>query len=76
MLVNSDQIPGVQESFLSTRSFPLVCTADSTQVNLPSLVQNYKALIENKLDNYGAILFRGFDIPNPKDFNDVVTSFG
>lgn len=77
MIVSSDQlIPGVHESFLASRSFPLVYTADSHEVKLPSLVQEYKAVIECKLASHGAILFRGFDIPTPKDFNDVATSFG
>ncbi len=62
-------------SYLSENSkLPLVVSPDNGTVGKEQLLQwiaDNKAMLEEKLTASGAILFRGFDIQTPKDFEDV-----
>ncbi len=41
-----------------------------------SWVQNNKDMLEQKLVQHGAILFRGFHLPTAQSFDEFVLSFG
>ncbi|XP_023729382.1 clavaminate synthase-like protein At3g21360 [Lactuca sativa] len=54
-------------------------TTDSTAVQLPNFkeaIRAHKPWLESLLQKSGAILFRGFPVASPTDFNDVVEAFG
>ena len=57
----------------STR--PLVCTAKANEVILTEWVRHQKDLIEEKLRQHGAILFRNFGIHSVPAFKKLVQSF-
>ncbi|MBM9577073.1 TauD/TfdA family dioxygenase [Leptospira sp. 201903070] len=69
--------PSLQKGFLdSTNPLPVVYRPSSPdQAAKSSLIQwiksNKRALNED-LKEYGAILFRGFDVVSPQDFEDVI----
>ncbi|KAI7734325.1 hypothetical protein M8C21_017030, partial [Ambrosia artemisiifolia] len=62
--------------------FPAVLSPTSTTTKLQQLSTFKQAIIAHKpwleslLLNSGAILFRGFPVTSPSDFNDVVEAFG
>jgi hypothetical protein len=52
-----------------------IFTPQNTNLSLQAIIIENKDKIEQILVNFGAILFRGFDINSPSDFNDVAKSF-
>ncbi|HTU45295.1 MAG TPA: TauD/TfdA family dioxygenase [Bryobacteraceae bacterium] len=60
----------VHTGFLTDRpnSLPVVLTAQSRDVDPLSWVADSREKIESCLSQYGAVLFRGFDIPNAAAF--------
>ncbi len=43
---------------------------------LPDYILDNKKLLDEKLSQCGAIVFRGFDVVTPQDFDDAVVSYG
>ncbi|MFN8282902.1 MAG: TauD/TfdA family dioxygenase [Chitinophagales bacterium] len=69
----------MREYFLTQSStLPLVISGENEEQQKPALIdwiESNKTELEKKLTTYGAILFRGFDIQTPQDFEDVAKSF-
>lgn len=69
----------MQEYFLSeNKSLPLVISGEQEENKIAALtnwIETNKSDLEKKLTQYGAILFRGFDIQTPQDFENVAKSF-
>lgn len=59
--------------FENSKIFPLVVSpdVDSSKEGLMQWINKNQSDIEQKLLHYGAILFRGFDIQSPTDFEQV-----
>lgn len=67
------------ESFLNKQKLPLVIEPNSpnpTYDGLLELLRSSKDEIVQKLHQYGGILFRGFPIDSPQQFNDTITALG
>ncbi|KAI7757312.1 hypothetical protein M8C21_031440 [Ambrosia artemisiifolia] len=59
--------------------FPVVLSSDSAITELSSfedVIRAHKPWLESLLVKRGAILFRGFPVISPSDFNNVVVAFG
>ncbi|KAL9999944.1 putative TauD/TfdA-like domain, taurine dioxygenase TauD-like superfamily [Helianthus debilis subsp. tardiflorus] len=68
-----------QKSYNDGIIFPLVLSPNTTQVKLCAFkeaIRDHKPWLESLLQKNGAILFRGFPVISPSDFNDVVEAFG
>ena len=68
------------EAQTSRRSgtLPLVITADQPPGDLhanglPQWLTQQRQWLNDSLHEFGAVLFRGFDIPRPEDFHDLAT---
>ncbi len=76
-MVQPIEVPGQQS--VAGQPFPLVL---GCQVPTPSLtrfaswIANHRATLDEQLALHGAILFRGFPLATPEDFDAVITSFG
>jgi len=57
----------------NTKTYPLVISpeSDRTLESLKNWIDKNHLDIEHKLSHYGAILFRGFDIQTPSDFEQI-----
>ncbi len=65
----------LQTYFSSTNNLPLVITSENPQrKELIDWIKTNHSLIEEKLLKDGAILFRGFDVQSPADFEEVAKS--
>jgi alpha-ketoglutarate-dependent taurine dioxygenase len=67
-LVETSFLPGREESM------PIVVTPAVDNVDLPAWCAAHLDDIDNYLDRYGAILFRGFDLTGAPDFEAVASS--
>ena len=57
--------------------FPAVLSPPSaTSLPLTDSIKTHKQFLESLLLKSGAVLFRGFPLKTPYDFNDVVEAFG
>ncbi|KAM0032036.1 putative TauD/TfdA-like domain, taurine dioxygenase TauD-like superfamily [Helianthus debilis subsp. tardiflorus] len=68
-----------QKSYDDGIIFPLVLSPNTAQVKLCAFkeaIRDHKPWLESLLHKNGAILFRGFPVISPSDFNDVVEAFG
>jgi alpha-ketoglutarate-dependent taurine dioxygenase len=65
----------VRESQLnSDQPLPLVLEPAADQVDLADWAANHGNFIDQKLQQHGGILFRGFDLTSPADFERVANS--
>jgi alpha-ketoglutarate-dependent taurine dioxygenase len=65
----------VRTSFLpGGREFPLVVEPNLDGINLTAYAESNRGLLEEQLDKYGAILFRGFDLPSSEAFQSFVAA--
>lgn len=59
--------------------FPLVLSPTDSSTSLQGLldhIRSQKELLQSQRLKHGAILFRGFPINSPEDFNAIVEAFG
>ncbi len=64
----------MKESFLNSQQLPLVIEPNGSgksKEELLAWMQQHKESLQQKFYKHGAILFRGFDIDTPKDFEAV-----
>src|SRR5688572_23608115 len=64
----------MKESFLNTQQLPLIIEPNGNGKSKPELVQwlnANKETFSQKFHRHGAVLFRGFEIETPKDFEEV-----
>lgn len=63
----------MKKSFFPSAAFPLVIepNTDSSKDSLLLYIANNKKEFDEAFFKYGAVLFRGFDLDKPKDFEDV-----
>jgi hypothetical protein len=64
----------MRESFLTGQTLPLIIQPgddERSKAALLNSIRNDRDAFMKKFYNHGAILFRGFDIDTPKDFEDV-----
>lgn len=65
----------VETSFLDNQSkFPLVVKPTISGLNLNNWMVDNKEKVDEKLNNYGAILFRGFKIDTVEKFQELMRS--
>lgn len=65
----------IKERFIdSQRSLPLVIEPGNSSVDLIEWAGENQSMVEKRLLEHGAILFRGFDIASLDDFNQVVSA--
>lgn len=50
------------------KGLPLVMQANRRDINIDAWLKTHQALIQEKLGQHGALLFRGFDIPHEREF--------
>src|SRR5438270_3108729 len=66
-----------QANLVRTRTFapgqrlPLVIEPATDNVNLADWAHTNRGFLETNLFEHGGILFRGFDLPSPADFENV-----
>lgn len=68
-----------QKKLINRVVFPAVLSPNAPETNLLRLteaVKSHKPWLEDLLQKSGAILFRGFPVDSPSDFNDVVEATG
>uniref|UniRef100_A0A0G4GIU7 TauD/TfdA-like domain-containing protein n=1 Tax=Chromera velia CCMP2878 TaxID=1169474 RepID=A0A0G4GIU7_9ALVE len=67
----------VRLGFLNPQQLPLVVFAerDRSQVFLQEWVGKNRQWLKEQMLNFGAVMFRGFEIKSPKDFQAVLLSF-
>ncbi|TXG68824.1 hypothetical protein EZV62_003759 [Acer yangbiense] len=75
------QIP--QQKHYNSIPFPSVLSPNPTTTavscsvsHLIEAVKTQKPFLDSLLHKTGAVIFRGFDVKTPEDFNDVVEAFG
>ncbi|MBK7147518.1 MAG: TauD/TfdA family dioxygenase [Bacteroidetes bacterium] len=63
----------MKQSFFPSAAFPLVIQpdADSRKASLLQYIKDNRKAFDEAFFKYGAVLFRGFDLDTPKDFEDV-----
>lgn len=63
----------MKQHFLSSEQLPLVIepTTDSSKAGLLKYVEENRPAFDAAFFKYGAVLFRGFDLDTPKDFEDL-----
>lgn len=66
-------IEPMTEEFGADSEFPVMIAG---QGDLSSYVHRHKSKIDTALQNHGAILFRGFDVPGSDQFDAAVTAYG
>jgi alpha-ketoglutarate-dependent taurine dioxygenase len=54
------------------RLLPLLCEPEAPGVSLPAWAERHRALIESKLHEHGAILFRNFPVASAAEFNQCI----
>jgi alpha-ketoglutarate-dependent taurine dioxygenase len=64
----------VKESLLDEQPLPLIIEPAADQVDLAEWVVNNREYIESKLYKHGGVLFRGFNLSTPSDFEKVAGS--
>ena len=77
MRFNKISIP--EEKVINGNVFPLTIGPNEDTKSIEETIKFVKTNLNELLDelkNHGAILFRGFPIKEPKDFNDFALSFG
>lgn len=57
-------------------NFPFVLNSNYSDINISGWMQNSRALIDSKLKENGAILFRGFQVNSIEKFQLFMTYFG
>jgi alpha-ketoglutarate-dependent taurine dioxygenase len=60
------------EPLFAGSNLPLLCKPRLAGVNLASWGERCRAELERRLIQHGALLFRGFDVPDVKDFDACV----
>ena len=60
----------------SEQGLPLVIQPNIASLDLPSWIAGHRDMLEERLLNHGAILFRGFGLKNQEDFQKTVDAFG
>nr|XP_043616568.1 clavaminate synthase-like protein At3g21360 [Erigeron canadensis] len=73
------EVPQQKSQIQNHLLFPAVLSpaaTDSSVCVLEDAIRAEKAWLECLLNERGAILFRGFPVTSPDDFNDVVEAFG
>ncbi|PWA29226.1 tauD/TfdA-like domain-containing protein [Artemisia annua] len=65
-----------QKSYADGIVFPTVLSPASNTCNFTEAIKAQKSWLESLLETNGVILFRGFHVESPSDFNDVVEAFG
>lgn len=66
----------MKEIFLNAQQLPLIIEPSGKQKSKRELLQWLNAnSLEKKFAQYGAVLFRGFEIDTPKDFEEVALAF-
>ncbi|KGJ88242.1 Taurine catabolism dioxygenase TauD/TfdA [Colwellia psychrerythraea] len=64
----------VSKGFLKeSPTLPLVYTCNVPNLNLPIWYKNNEQQVQDDLDKYGAVLFRGFNIHSQEDFQSFVS---
>ena len=61
----------ITASYQSIRKYPLIIQQGDTAINLTQWVTNHLSWINDKLKVHGVILFRGFTISTPQNFESV-----
>ena len=64
----------VEERFLNEQKLPLVVTPRNQDINLPAWCAEHRKSLREKLFRYGAILFRGFKVPDVETFQKTIVS--
>ena len=68
----------MKESFINAQQLPLIIEPNGSGKTKQELLQwlnANRASLEKKFVQHGAVLFRGFEIDTPKDFEDVAVAF-
>ena len=68
-----------EEKFVDETLFPLTIAPNENVKTIEDTIgflKNNLTEINSKLLEHGAVLFRGFPINSPKDFNDFALAFG
>lgn len=61
---------------MNDKSFPMVYKPGIEGVILKNWLKEHKAEVEEELLKYGAILFRGFDVPTREEFHEIMKQLG
>ena len=64
----------MRESFINSQHLPLIIEPDGSEKSKPALLENIRNNREAFMQKFhanGAVLFRGFDIDTPKDFEEL-----
>ena len=67
----------MKQSFLNAQQLPLIIEPNGTGSSKQDLLQwlkNNKTELDKKFLQHGAILFRGFEINTPKDFEELAVA--
>ncbi len=59
---------------LPGQSFPLLCEPATAGVSLPAWAEQQRELLESKLLEHGAILFRGFAVGSANEFDQCISA--
>lgn len=66
-----------QKSYNDGIVFPVVLSPTTdTNVVFEEAIRAEKSWLESVLQKHGAIIFRGFNVNSPRDFNNIVEAFG
>lgn len=66
--VNLSETRGVRTEYLPDKPLPLVFQPDMADVDLADWAMNNRDFIDKELLQHGALLFRGFDLASPAEF--------
>lgn len=66
----------VKKEPMGAKSFPMVYTPLVEGIILKNWLKDHLPEVEEELIKYGAILFRGFDVPTREEFQEVMKQFG
>ena len=70
--VDLSQFNPVRESQMNAdQALPLIMEPAADQVDLADYARNNRDYLEQKLHQHGGILFRGFNLTTPQDFENV-----
>jgi len=58
-----------------TAGFPVIYKPSIDGISLKSWLSDHLSDVENDLTTYGAVLFRGFDVPDRENFREVMEAF-
>lgn len=70
--LSRERVTEVRRSFLNDRQLPLVIEPVTGGASLATWVAAYAEEITRDLHRYGAILFRGFNVTSPEEFDTVI----